>query len=380
MAEPPHTKDRGRLYWEAQIFGPNPFPSDDPRHGWWRQMAAWAAEADERLDAAIRLRNQDGRGDSWPVDLFVGRLDIIAEALLRSSVRDFEDAAKFKAVLAAAADQFLGAVQSMTMPYVQKESLVWDLRSTLSQRSAYWFAEALKVAREAEEQLAQNPVVSSPPPSLGVPDLQPPTSAGVFRRGANGEWELGFGTSRCVGVKHVEGMLLIRTLLAAPGQEFSASALISDGVMPVDAQRTVNARPGEDGYTEDGLVNTAQISQWDGVPTLDDQAEREARAELRRLLERRQQAEANGNVEENDRLDEEIDALTQQLSADLGLRGPRTLGSDRERARKTAGKRYRTALKAVGRSLPDLAKHLKDCINPGARFRYLPDKPILWKT
>ena len=165
MAEPPHTKDRGRLYWEAQIFGPNPFPSDDPRHGWWRQMAAWAAEADERLDAAIRLRNQDGRGDSWPVDLFVGRLDIIAEALLRSSVRDFEDAAKFKAVLAAAADQFLGAVQSMTMPYVQKESLVWDLRSTLSQRSAYWFAEALKVAREAEEQLAQNPVASAPHPS-----------------------------------------------------------------------------------------------------------------------------------------------------------------------------------------------------------------------
>ena len=382
MAEPPRTNDHGPLGWEEQIFGPNPFASDDPRHGWWRDVAPWVTEADERLKAAILLRGQDG-GDfsSCALDFYVGRFDIFATTLLVSSVRNLEDVARFKAALVECANRLLVDVQSMKVPaWVQKQSLVRDIRSKWSQRSAYWFAEALKAAREAEEQLAQIPVTSAPPPNLGALD-EPPTSAGVFRRGANGDWELGFGTDRCGGVKHVEGMVLIRTLLAAPGQEFSAFELIVDGVMPVDARRTVNARSDEDGFTEDGLAITAQGSQWDGVPTLDHRALSEAKAELRELCEGRTRAEVDDNVEEYDRLEKQIEALTQQLSADVDLRGrPRPLGSESEKARKAAGRRYKTALKAVERSLPDLAKHLEECVKSGAHFRYLPDKPIHWTT
>ena len=268
----------------------------------------------------------------------------------------------------------------MTMPYVQKESLVWDLRSTLSQRSAYWFAEALKVAREAEEQLAQNPVVSAPPPSLGVPDLQPPTSAGVFRQGANGDWELVFGTNRRVGVKHVVGMVLIRTLLAAPEQEFSASALVVAGAMPVDPQRAVSAGPGEDGVAEDRLVITNQGSQYGGVPALDPQALRETKAKLTELFAERAAAEANNNTEDYTRIEKDIETLTNYLHASVGLLGPRAIGSDREKVRKAATARYRTALKVVRQSLPELAEHLEQSIQSGAHFRYRPDQLIDWLT
>ena len=63
MAEPPHTHEHGLLNWEAQVFGPNPFPSDDPRHGAWRHMAAWVTEADERLkdvQATVEVELKDG--------------------------------------------------------------------------------------------------------------------------------------------------------------------------------------------------------------------------------------------------------------------------------------------------------------------------------
>ena len=208
MAEPPHTNDHGLLNWEAQLFGPNPFPSDDPRHGAWRHMAAWVTEADERLKAAVLLRSQDGRGDfsSWTLDFLVGRFDIVATALLLSSVHDYEGAARFKEKLAEVADNLLGMVQSGRVPAaVQKQSLVRDIRSHLSQRSSHWLAEALKAASEAEQQVPQTPVSPASPPSLGALD-EPPTSAGVFRQDAKSNWELVFRTNRRVGCPRPGGV------------------------------------------------------------------------------------------------------------------------------------------------------------------------------
>ena len=382
MAEPPHTNDHGLLNWEAQVFGPNPFPSDDPRHGAWRHMAAWVSEADERLKAAVLLRIQEGRGDvsSWTLEFLVGRFDIVATALLLSSVHDYEGAARLQEKLAEVADKLLGMVQSGRVPAaVQKQSLVRDIRSHLSQRSSHWLAEALKAAREAEQQVPQNPVNPVLPPSLAALD-ESPTSAGVFRQDANGDWELVFGTNQRVGVKHVVGMVLIRTLLAAPEQEFSASALVVAGAMPVDPQRAVSTGPGEDGVTEDGLVITNQGSQWGDVPALDKQALRETKAARAELYLARADAEANNNTEDYTRIEKDIEALTNYLHAGVGLRGPRAIGSDREKVRKAATARYRTALKVVRQSLPELAEHLEQSIQSGAHFRYRPDQLIDWLT
>jgi len=380
MAEPPHPNDHGLLNWEVRIFGaPNPFPSDDPRHVSWRSMAAWVTEADARLKAEVlRRRTQDF--SSLTLEYHVGRFDIIAMALIALCGHDYEGVASFKEKLAEVAESLLGFVQSVSVPaYVQKQSLVADIRSRLSQRSAHWLAEALKTVREGERQVPQSLVSSAPPPSPSAPGERP-ASASVFRQDANGDWELAFGTKRCVGVKHVEGMMLIRTLLAAPGQEFSAFALVVAGAMPADPRRTVSCGLDEDGVTEDGLVILKQDGQGGGVPALDHRARSEATAELAELIKQRSEAEANNNTEDYERADAKIEQLTQYLRAGVGRFGIRVLGSDRERARKTAIARYRTALKVVQQSLPELAEHLKQSIRSGAPFRYCPDKPIDWQT
>ena len=54
--------------------------------------------------------------------------------------------------LAAAAERLLHLLQSTKLPdYVRKTDLVTDVRRRLQQRSAHWYAEALKAAREAHE-------------------------------------------------------------------------------------------------------------------------------------------------------------------------------------------------------------------------------------
>lgn len=202
----------------------------------------------------------------------------------------------------------------------------------------------------------------------------------IFRQTSGGLWEVAYGSERRVGLKHVEGMKLIRALLAAPGQPFSAAEFVVDGVAVVDEERQADNWTDEDGHTGDGLAIAGRTSQWRGVPTLDDQAMRETRAEVRRLREAQREAEERCDADESDRLAEEIEALEERLKADLGLHGPRVIDSDHERARKAATRRYRTALRIVKESLPDLADHLQRCIRPGATFVYSPDGPIMWMT
>lgn len=135
----------------------------------------------------------------------------------------------------------------------------------------------------------------------------------------------------------------------------------------------------DDAFREDVFATAAPFT---GVPTLDAQAKREIKAQLIALREQRQSAQERGDHVEEADIDVAVSAIEDQLRRDSGLGGrPRRMGSDAEKARHTASRRYRTALDYLREQLPALAEHLKRCIRPGAKFVYQPPPDIItWLT
>ena len=81
------------------------------------------------------------------------------------------------------------------------------------------------------------------------------------------------------------------------------------------------------------------------------------------------------------RTHEEIEALTQQLAAAMGLRGrDRPAGSAAERARSTARQRLRAVLQRIAVQHPGLADHLAARVRTGTFCAYQPDpeRPVVW--
>jgi hypothetical protein len=112
-------------------------------------------------------------------------------------------------------------------------------------------------------------------------------------------------------------------------------------------------------------------------PTLGDQGMRECRQKLAEYYELIEKAERSCNPGEAKVLQEELDALLKSLKKDTFKGRARTLGySPEERARKTAGKNMRKALKLVSQKMPALAEHLKKSVLPnGSCFAYRPTSP-----
>ncbi len=231
------------------------------------------------------------------------------------------------------------------------------------------------VANQSESTSSAPPVptVTPPPPMDRLLSVQQAAQRHeTFKQAADGLWEVSYGAERRVGLKNVTGMALIRALLATPGRAFHASEFVVDGVVDV------NERQVTDEFHEAGLNTT---SQFGGDLTLDPQALRAYQKELRQLNQQLTEAEARSDEGESARLGNEIEAIKAQLRADVGLHGrARHVGSDVERARKAATGRYRTAIKMLRQSLPDLSDHLRQCISAGAEFVYRPDKAITWMT
>jgi len=78
---------------------------------------------------------------------------------------------------------------------------------------------------------------------------------------------------------------------------------------------------------------------------------------------------------------EEIEALTQQLAAAMGLGGrDRSAGSAAERARSTVSQRLRAVFQRIAIRHPGLADHLAARVRTGTFCAYQPDpeRPVVW--
>ena len=115
---------------------------------------------------------------------------------------------------------------------------------------------------------------------------------------------------------------------------------------------------------------------------LDDQAKAAYRRRLSELREELEEAKELGNVERAEQAEEEIDALTRELSRAVGLGGRnRRAASASERARQSITKTIKAVVERIAQSDAALGDILSRCIRTGTFCSYQPDPdfPIAWE-
>ena len=129
--------------------------------------------------------------------------------------------------------------------------------------------------------------------------------------------------------------------------------------------------------------NLHQARLSDTGPVLDEQAKRAYRARLRELEDDLAEATSWGDSVRAARARQEMQFLTGQLAAAVGLGGrARKPGSPAERARVNITRAIRGALSRIRGHSPALAGHLDATIHTGTFCAYTPDPraPVTWHT
>ena len=114
-------------------------------------------------------------------------------------------------------------------------------------------------------------------------------------------------------------------------------------------------------------------------PVLDHRARREIQSRARELRLEIEEAVSSNDVSRAERAREELDRITEVLSAALGLRGrSRGLGSTAERARSAVTWRIRSAIRKIESVHPRLGRHLANTVRTGTFCAYRPEAAIHW--
>jgi hypothetical protein len=162
-------------------------------------------------------------------------------------------------------------------------------------------------------------------------------------------WELRYAGAEAL-VRDAKGIRDIARLLAQPGRDITASALIG-----------------------------ARVVQ-DGVEVLDSTARAAYRARLTELREALSNAEDRDDDAEARRVQAEIDMLVAELSRAVGLggRSRHTLEAT-ERARKAVSTRIMLSIRRIEDVHGALGRHLRHSIRTGATCRYQPEHATEWE-
>jgi tetratricopeptide (TPR) repeat protein len=195
--------------------------------------------------------------------------------------------------------------------------------------------------------------------ALVAPRRKPPEATASGNRTLNrmvreGDvWTVTFD-ARTVRLKDAKGIRLLARLLAEPGHEIHALDLAgAPGLV------------GGDG----------------GEPVLDAAAKESYRRRLSDLAEDVDEARRDNDPERAARAEAEIDALTDQLAAAVGVGGrDRRAMSQSERARVAATRNLRAVIQRAADVHPSLGRHLQMTIRTGTYCSYQPDPrvPVNW--
>jgi hypothetical protein len=186
-------------------------------------------------------------------------------------------------------------------------------------------------------------------------------------------WSIAFA-GQGFRLKDVKGLHYLAHLLRHPGREFHVLDLAAAG------QGSRAGGPRISPAREDDL-HQARLS--DLGPILDEQAKTAYRARLRDLEEDLAEATSWADPVRAARARQEMQFLTGQLAAAVGLGGrDRRAGSAAEQARVNITKAVKTALARIRAHSPALADHLDATIHTGTFCSYTPDPraPITWHT
>jgi tetratricopeptide (TPR) repeat protein len=204
---------------------------------------------------------------------------------------------------------------------------------------------------------------------------------GIFRK--EGEyWTVGIG-GNSFRLKDTKGLGYLAHLLRHPGAEFHVLDLAGGIAGQQDA--------GETGQSEHGLPRVDEELEKAGIhitnlgdagEMLDEQAKVAYRRRLSELREELEEAKEREDFERAGRAEQELEALTRELSRAVGLGGRnRRAGSASERARQSIGKSVKTVLERITQNDAALGDVLARCIRTGTFCSYQPDPdfPIAWE-
>ena len=196
---------------------------------------------------------------------------------------------------------------------------------------------------------------------MAAPDepAAPASSRAAFRR--EGEyWTIQFEGDP-FRIRDTKGMRYLARLLAEPGRELHALDLARADQADGNGARPEAGELGSDAFGDAG-------------PVLDAEARSAYRGRLAELREQRDEATAWNDPERAARADAEIDELTRQLAAAVGLGGRERLASSpAERARLSVTRAIRGALARIEEQRPDLGSHFNATIRTGTFCSYVPD-------
>jgi hypothetical protein len=196
-------------------------------------------------------------------------------------------------------------------------------------------------------------------------------------------WTVGYG-GKSYSLKDTKGLGYIAHLLRHPGVEFHV----------LDLAQGIAGQRGDDesGQSKLGLPRGDEdlekagihiVSLGDAGEMLDEQAKAAYRRRLSDLREELEEAKELGNVERSEQAEQEIDALTRELSRAVGLGGRnRKAISASERARQSISKTIKSVLDRIAQSNAELADIFARCIRTGNFCSYQPDPkfPIAWES
>ena len=172
----------------------------------------------------------------------------------------------------------------------------------------------------------------------------------IFRREGD-YWALAY-SGPTFRLKDQKGLAYLARLLHSPGREIAALQ----------------------------LAGSSGEASGDAGEVLDAKARADYKRRLEDLAEELEDAQRNNDPERTAKAQEEIDALTDQLSAAVGLGGrSRKAASVPERARVSVRNAIASALKTIRRHDEALWRHLSKAVRTGSFCSYDPEKPTVWK-
>ncbi len=208
-----------------------------------------------------------------------------------------------------------------------------------------------------------------------------PAKKGVFRK--EGEfWTVGWGGS-AFRLKDSKGLGYLAHLLRHPAAEFHVLDLVGGiaGQREQDeTDREARSLPRANDALEKAGLHVSSLG--DAGEMLDEQAKVAYRRRLSDLREELEEGKHLGNVERAERAEQEIDALSRELSRAVGLGGRnRRAASASERARQTITKTIKSVLDRIAESDATLGDVFSRRIKTGTFCSYQPDPdfPIAWE-
>ena len=188
----------------------------------------------------------------------------------------------------------------------------------------------------------------------------------LFRR--DGEyWTVGY-RGLVVTLRDTKGLRDLGRLLAEPGREFHVLDLMAAGT---GARSIPPSQAAEDGLATEG---------W-GDPVIDQAARAHYQRRITELETELEEAAERGDADASAAAREELDALTEALTAAYGLAGrPRRSPDPAERARKAVRRRLHDAMGRIARAHPQLGQHLAASIRTGVYCSYEPERDTVWSV